>query len=60
MAITFGVVLLVMLFITLARPLAEPKVMPVRKEFDMKPTPSVVWLGGLVIVVTLALYVIFW
>jgi len=60
MAITFGVVLLVMLFITLARPLAEAKVLPVRKEFDMRLTPSVVWLGGLVIVVTLALYVIFW
>jgi len=60
MAITFGVVLLVMLFITLARPLAEPKVLPVREEFDMRPTPSIVWLGGLVIVVTIALYIIFW
>jgi SSS family solute:Na+ symporter len=60
MAITFGVVLLVMLFITLAKPMTEPKVMPVREEFDMRPTPSVVWLGALVIVVTLALYVVFW
>jgi len=60
MAITFGVVLLVMLFITLARPLAEPKMLPVREEFDMRPTPSIVWLGGLVIVVTIALYIIFW
>ncbi|MHC4573104.1 MAG: sodium:solute symporter family transporter [Planctomycetota bacterium] len=60
MAITFGVVLLVMLIITLAKPLAEAKKLPVREEFDMRPAPSVVWLGALVIVVTLALYVIFW
>ena len=60
MAITFGVVLLVMLIITLKKPLAEPKVLPVREEFDMRPAPSVIWLGGLVIVITLALYVIFW
>ena len=60
MAITFGVVLLVMLLITLAKPLAEPKVMPVREEFDMKPARSVVWLGAVVIAVTLVLYVIFW
>ena len=60
MAITFGVVLLVMLVITLAKPMAEPKVMPVREEFDMRPTPSVVWLGVVVIAITIGLYIIFW
>ncbi|MHC4456768.1 MAG: sodium:solute symporter family transporter [Planctomycetota bacterium] len=60
MAITSGVVLLVMLIITLVRPLSEPKVMPVREEFDMKPTPSVVWLGILVIAITIVLYIRFW
>ena len=59
MAITFGVLLLVMLIITLVKPLAERKAMPVREEFNMKPTPSVVWLGGLVIAATLVLYWIF-
>ncbi|MHC4617047.1 MAG: solute:sodium symporter family transporter [Planctomycetota bacterium] len=59
MAVTFGVVLLVMLIITLARPLSEPKKLPVREDFDMRPAPSVVWLGILVIAVTIALYVIF-
>jgi SSS family solute:Na+ symporter len=49
-----------MALITYAKPLAEPKVMPVREDFDMKPTPSVVWLGAAVIAVTLVLYVIFW
>jgi SSS family solute:Na+ symporter len=60
MAITFGVVLLVMLIITLAKPLSEPKKLPVREEYDMRPTPAVLWLGILVIAATLALYVIFW
>ncbi len=59
MAITFAVDLIVMGGITIAAPLPEPKVLPVREEFDMRPTPSVVWLGAAVIAATLALYVIF-
>jgi len=60
MAITFVVILITMFVITKLKPLPEPKVMPVREEFDMRPAPSVLWLGGVVIVATLALYVIFW
>jgi SSS family solute:Na+ symporter len=60
MAISFGVVLAVMIIITLAKPLAEPRTLPVREGFDMRPTPVVAWLGALVIAVTLILYVIFW
>ena len=60
MAITFVVILVTMFVITKLNPLPEPRVMPVREEFDMRPAPSVVWLGALVIVITLALYVIFW
>jgi len=60
MAITFVVILIVMGLITRARPLAEPKVMPVRQEFDMRPAPSVVWLGAIVIAITIALYIKFW
>jgi SSS family solute:Na+ symporter len=60
MAVSFGVVLAVMIILTIAKPLSEPKALPVREEFDMKPAPSVLWLGVLVIVVTLTLYVIFW
>jgi len=60
MAITFGVLILAMSIITILKPLKEPRVMPVRKDFDMRPAPSVVWLGGLVIAVTIALYIIFW
>ena len=60
MAITFGVLILAMGIITKLKPLAEPKVMPVRKEFDMRPAPSVVWLGIIVIAITIALYIKFW
>jgi SSS family solute:Na+ symporter len=60
MAITFVFILLVMGIITKLRPLAEPKVMPVREEFDMRPAPSVVWLGVIVIAITIALYIKFW
>jgi SSS family solute:Na+ symporter len=60
MAITFVVILIVMGIITKLKPLAEPKVMPVREEFDMRPAPSVVWLGAIVIAITIALYIKFW
>ncbi|MBU1680016.1 MAG: solute:sodium symporter family transporter [Bacteroidetes bacterium] len=60
MAITFGVVLLVMLIITKINPLEKPKEMPIREEFDMRPSPSVKILGSLVIFITIILYIIFW
>jgi SSS family solute:Na+ symporter len=60
MAITFAVILVVMYIITMIKPLAEPKKLPIREEFDMKPSPIVTWLGGGVIAATLVLYIIFW
>ncbi|MHC4656778.1 MAG: sodium:solute symporter family transporter, partial [Planctomycetota bacterium] len=59
MAITFVIILVVMALITCIKPLSEPKVMPVREEFDMRPAPSVAWLGAIVIAVTIGLYIIF-
>jgi len=60
MAITFVVVLITMLIITLIKPLPEPKEMPVREEYDMKPAPMVKILGAIVILLTVILYIIFW
>jgi len=60
MAISFGVVLVLMIAITIAKPLPEPKTLPVREEFDMRPASSVVWLGAAVIAATIVLYIIFW
>jgi len=60
MAITFFILIAVMSIITILKPLKKPKVMPVREEFDMRPTKSVLWLGIAVIFATLVLYAIFW
>jgi SSS family solute:Na+ symporter len=60
MAITFVIIIYVMMAFRLLKPLDKPRVMPVRKEFDMKRSPIVVWAGVLVIVLTLILYFIFW
>jgi len=60
MAITFIVTIIIMGIITLARPLAEAKPMPVQKDFDLRPSKAVLWLGGAVIAAVLAFFVIFW
>ncbi len=59
MAITFAVVLIVMYIITMVAPV-EPKKMPVRADFDMRPATSVKLLGAVVIIATIILYIIFW
>jgi SSS family solute:Na+ symporter len=60
MAITFGLILVVLAILTAMRPLPEPRTLPERQEFDLRPTPAVKWLGSAVILVTLTLYAIFW
>jgi len=59
MAITFTIIVMVMAVITLVKPLKTPVMMPRNKAFDLKPAPSVVWIGCVIIIITLALYVIF-
>lgn len=60
MAITFGIVLLLMTIITIAKPLKEPIILPRRTDIDLSPTPRLIWWGGAVIFTTLVLYAIFW
>jgi SSS family solute:Na+ symporter len=60
MAITFGIVLSAMAIITAVKPLAEPKKMPVREDFDLRPSPAVVWLGAAVIAGVITFYIVFW
>ena len=60
MAITFGIILLLMALITIVNPLKEPRQLPKRTDIDLTPTPQLVWFGGAVILVTLVLYGIFW
>lgn len=60
MAITFIIVIAIMAAITLWRPLRNPVVLPVREAFDMRSSPTTLWLGAVVIILALALYIIFW
>jgi SSS family solute:Na+ symporter len=60
MAMTFVFILLIMGIITWLNPRKTPLEMPVRKDFDMSPAPSVKWLGIIVIAITITLYIIFW
>ncbi|MFO7734020.1 MAG: sodium/solute symporter [Candidatus Aminicenantes bacterium] len=60
MAVTFVAILIVLAVMTALRPLAEPRVLPVRENYDMRPSRAVVFLGVFVVVATLALYAIFW
>jgi solute:Na+ symporter, SSS family len=60
MAVTFVAILIVLAVMTALKPLAEPRVLPVRENYDMRPSRAVVFLGVFVVVATLALYAIFW
>ena len=59
MGITFAVLMLALAALTALKPLATPVVLPEQKDFDLRPAPSIKWLGPLVIAATLVLYVIF-
>lgn len=60
MAITFGIISVIMSVITFIKPMEKPVVMPIREKFNMKPAPVVKILGAGVVIITLALYIIFW
>ncbi|MFC1498871.1 hypothetical protein ACFLS1_10445, partial [Verrucomicrobiota bacterium] len=59
-AIAFVVLCIVMGAMTLIAPLKEPKVLPVRKEMDLKTAPEVKLAGVLVIIAVAIFYAIFW
>ena len=61
MAVTFGIILVLMALITALKPLDAANAMPVREGFEnIKLETSVKLLGIGIIVITLILYVIFW
>lgn len=59
-AINFLVLVLVMAIITLVRPLQQPKELPVQENFDMRSTPVLKYLCAAIVILTVALYIIFW
>jgi SSS family solute:Na+ symporter len=60
MAITFVVVIVAMIIETWRNPLPRAVEMPANIDFDMRPAPSVVWLGSGVILAVILFYIIFW
>ncbi len=59
MAITFTALVVLMLVITAVKPLAKGVVFEQRGAIDLTPSRSATWLGAVVIVLTLLLYVVF-
>lgn len=60
MAITFGVLVVVMGILTAARPLPRPVEFPERADIDLTRSPGALWLGVGICLLTVALYIIFW
>jgi solute:Na+ symporter, SSS family len=60
MAICFGVVFVVMMGITLVKPLAKPVIMPTTDLIALESSKSAKIWGIGVVICTLILYVIFW
>jgi SSS family solute:Na+ symporter len=58
--ITFFLVCLIMVIFTLANPLKQPRVLPVREEMTAQTEPVVKIVGGLVIAAVVLFYIIFW
>ena len=60
MAVCFIIVILVGIAVTLIAPLKNPVTMPQNNEIETTTSRSAQIVGGLVILATLALYVVFW
>ena len=60
MAVTFGVLVTVMAAVTLVAPLPEPCTFDTRSDVDLTPDPLARIVGVVVVVSTIALYVVFW
>jgi len=60
MAVCFVIVLAVLATLTLINPLKKPVDLPVNPAMDMTQSKGAKLCGGLVVIATLALYVIFW
>ena len=60
MALCFGLIIAVLSVMTLVRPLPKPVDLPVNPKMDMTTSYGAKVFGAFVILLTLALYVIFW
>ncbi|MEO8563394.1 MAG: sodium/solute symporter [bacterium] len=60
MLITFVVVAVAMLLITVMRPLAAPRTMPVQADLDLHSSTLAKWLGAGVVVAVVTFFAVFW
>ena len=60
MAISFVLIIIVMIIITLIKPLQKPAILPEKGNIDLTSTPAVKWLGLVIIIITIILYILFW
>jgi solute:Na+ symporter, SSS family len=60
MALCFGIVLLVLTAVTLINPLKQPVELPVNEKMDLTASTGAKFAGALVVILTGALYIIFW
>ncbi len=60
MALCFFLVMLVGTLITIFKPLRTPVVMPENKDIELTTSPGAKMVGILVVVLTIALYAVFW
>lgn len=60
MAICFFIVILAGLLLTIFRPMKTPVEMPVNHQISLESSKGAKFLGGCVILATIALYVVFW
>ncbi len=60
MAICFGIILAVLAVMTVIKPLPEPVVLPTNPKMDMTSSRGAKLAGVGVVILTLALYAIFW
>ena len=56
---TFGLLLLAMALITVSKPLAEPKPLPVRQAMDVRTSPVVYVCGAIVMTAVVAFFILF-
>lgn len=60
MALCFGILVTVLTILTLVHPLKKPVELPVNKEMDMQTSKGARACGIMVVLLTVALYVVFW
>lgn len=60
MAICLGVIVAVLALLTVLFPLKEPVQLPVNEKMDIRSSPGAKIMGGVVVALTIVLYIIFW